>query len=349
MAEREEEGEKKKSKKKEKKSKKETTSDAESAPVLPLEAPPQSLKSLKKGAKKHLKAVGGTMKLKELSKAMLVTVEELKAMVEENPLSFAIEGKKIVYEGGGKEQSEDTIENPAAVAIIATSEPSAPTPSSSSSSAASSFPYPVDPDDHCETPVDAYAHVASLLRQFPPSSQIYDPYYCDGAVVRRLASLGFPNVSNSKVDCYAQWASPAGTPRHDVFLTNPPYSGDHIEKLMRQLCPSPRPQPGERPWFLLMPQFVHKKDFYIKLCGERTPFYLVPKKRYVYLPPDGLREKKKSGTEKKSSPFVSMWFIWGGSKAKNDELMKAWERMERSKGDCELARSKSALRDLRRK
>jgi len=73
----------------------------------------------------------------------------------------------------------------------------------------------------------------------------------------------------------------------------------------------------------------------------------VLKKRYAYLPPKDFREKKESDVHKKSGPFVSMWYIWGGSREKTDEFIKAYEK--HGDGGCELARSTSALRDLRRK
>jgi hypothetical protein len=76
---------------------------------------------------------------------------------------------------------------------------------------------------------------------------------------------------------------------------------------------------------------------------------LVPHKRYVYLPPKDFRGSKKSDTHKKSSPFVSMWYIWGGSNSRNEQLINTWNRRYGSNGSCDLARSKNALRDLRRK
>jgi len=95
-----------------------------------------------------------------------------------------------------------------------------------------------------------------------------------------------------------------------------------------------------------MPTYVHKKPYFQQLLHKGCqPFYLVPKKRYVYKPPKDFRTKKESDVHKKSSPFVSMWYVWGGSKERNDRLMDACRRLK----NCELARSKSALRDLRRK
>jgi hypothetical protein len=35
---------------------------------------------------------------------------------------------------------------------------------------------------------------------FQSELRIYDPYYCDGSVIRNLAELGFTNVYNKKED-----------------------------------------------------------------------------------------------------------------------------------------------------
>jgi hypothetical protein len=173
--------------------------------------------------------------------------------------------------------------------------------------------------------------------------------------------LGFPNVYNRKEDCYQVWASKDDDDHHhrypsfDILITNPPYSGDHIERLMRHLMTSPNYLGGNnnnsRPWMLLMPQWVHKKDYYLRLTKDIQPFYVVPHKRYVYLPPPLFRQAKKSDVHKKSSPFVSMWYIWGGTPQRNDEWYKLATQQQRSRlvNNCDVARSKSALRDLRRK
>ena len=105
---------------------------------------------------------------------------------------------------------------------------------------------------------------------------------------------------------------------------------------------------GNRPWLLLLPNWVHKKDYYIESTQNIRPFYVVPRKRYVYEPPKSFRESKKSDVHKKSSPFVSMWYVWGGTDAVNDKLIRQFMALGNTK-ECDLARSKSALRDLRRK
>lgn len=102
-----------------------------------------------------------------------------------------------------------------------------------------------DPADDCETPLEAYKHVAPLLAKLgqrlkKPKDQlrIWDPYYCDGAVSAHLASLGFTNVHNARgEDFYEVLAScdDARLPPHDVIVTNPPFSGDHISRLVQFL------------------------------------------------------------------------------------------------------------------
>jgi hypothetical protein len=217
------------------------------------------------------------------------------------------------------------------------------------------FPFPAGEDDHCESPLEAYRDIGPLLewicgkhRQHNLSSAcIYDPYYCNGAVIRHLQLLGFSNVYNRNEDCYQVWSDPTTNkyPSFEIFVTNPPYSGDHIEKLIQHVTSLAF---GTKPWFLLLPNWVHKKDYYLSATANIRPFYLVPKKRYVYVPPKHFRQSKKSSVHKKSSPFVSMWYIYGGNERKNEQLVQHFLGKEHA-ATCDLARSKSALRDLRRK
>eukprot|EP00970_Alexandrium_tamarense_P007145 scaffold1250_cov190-Alexandrium_tamarense.AAC.7 len=225
-----------------------------------------------------------------------------------------------------------------------------------------SFPYPTNPDDHCETPLQSYQDILPILNELRKGTgateretlKIYDPYFCNGSVVKHLASLGYTNVYNKKEDCYKVWKQ-RKEPPFDAFLTNPPYSDDHIDKLMEYLA---SPSFDNKPWLLLMPSWVHKKDYYINATtgnkkdrkkgkdSRSNPFYIVPKKRYVYVPPPDFREKKVSDVHKKSSPFTSMWYIWGGTNEKNEALIKAFQKS--NVDGCDVARSRSALRDLRR-
>jgi len=217
-----------------------------------------------------------------------------------------------------------------------------------------SFPYETFADDHCETPLEAYEHIKPILRRIAKkllgrkkskSLKIYDPYYCDGGMIEKLHQLGFPHVYNKKEDCYAIWkANVKDLPDFDVCVTNPPYSGNHIEKLISFVTGDSF---SNRPWLLLMPEWVHKKDFFIDLLGKKRPLYVVPKKRYIYIPPPGFRKKKSSDTHKKSSPFTSYWYIWGGSEEKTDMLADYF--LEKGFDSCRTARSKNELRNLRRK
>ena len=246
------------------------------------------------------------------------------------------------------------------------------------------FPFPVDPDDHCESPLEAYRDVApflSLLDKHLHSNltsttngtatstlRIYDPYYCDGAVKRNFASLGFSNVYNRKENCYEMWETASINSndnnivnQFDVLVTNPPYSEDHIERLI-QFVTSDVFMLSQKPWFLLLPQWVHKKEYFINatiksnLNAQRyqpsniQPFYVIPKKRYVYTPPPNFRVPTKSDVHKKSSPFVSMWYCWGGTSAINEQLiLHFYDTKNRPTNQaCDLARSKNAIRDLRR-
>ena len=214
--------------------------------------------------------------------------------------------------------------------------------------AAEDFPYPTEEDDHCESPFEAYQTIAPLLKRLEQNKTskeftIYDPYYCNGAVRENLKQLGFENVYNKKEDCYEQWKSSSSS-AGQVIVTNPPYSGDHIQNLM-QFVTSSKHQ--NKPFFLLLPNWVVKKDYYQSCTANIQPFYLVPHKRYVYVPPKDFRAAKKSDTHKKSAPFVSMWYCWGGTCAANDQLIRLFH--QQTTPGCDLARSKSALRDLRRK
>ena len=98
--------------------------------------------------------------------------------------------------------------------------------------------FEVDATDHYETPLEAYQDITKLLDQIAKfigktrsSLSIYDPYYCDGGVRVKPKSLGFCNVRNDNEDFYNNFEN--GTvPKFDVLVTNPPYSGIHVEKLL---------------------------------------------------------------------------------------------------------------------
>jgi hypothetical protein len=50
-----------------------------------------------------------------------------------------------------------------------------------------------------------------------------------------LKSVGFSRCSNENKDCYKAWDATDTSvvvPVHDVLLTNPPFSHDHIPRLL---------------------------------------------------------------------------------------------------------------------
>ena len=67
-----------------------------------------------------------------------------------------------------------------------------------------------------------------------------DPFFCAGTMKTHLASLGFTSVRNENVDAYESFKTP---PDYDVLITNPPFSGNHVEKLMA-FCKSQQPKPA---------------------------------------------------------------------------------------------------------
>lgn len=149
------------------------------------------------------------------------------------------------------------------------------------------YPYEVTDDDHCETPLYAYEHiksllsgVAGLLNKSIADLIIYDPFYCEGNVVKRLHSIGFESVYNKKEDFYKVHSENL-LPLHDVIVTNPPYSGSNMENILR-ICTA-----QDKPWFLLLPNYVYTKEYYFPILQlNKSPvFYVVPTKRYLYTTP----------------------------------------------------------------
>ena len=197
-----------------------------------------------------------------------------------------------------------------------------------------SHPFEVDDSDHCETPLRAYQDIAFLLDQLllptknskinrkrsRSSLRIYDPYYCDGGVKMKLASLGFTNVINENRDFYQDIANNQ-IPEHDILVTNPPYSGEHMEKLL-DFCKTNR-----KPSFLLLPHFVYTKDYYSRALGSfaRDFCFLVPSMRYSYIPPAWVQHKTGSKAlargKDQTAPFPSFWYA---CHLQNTTISKEW-------------------------
>lgn len=98
--------------------------------------------------------------------------------------------------------------------------------------------------------------------------------YCAGRTPRLLRQLGFPKVEHSNQDFY-KLVRENQQPKHDVLVTNPPYSGDHKKRCL-EYC-----RASGKPWFLLVPNYVATKDYYrLAVLGPGAgpggePFYVV--------------------------------------------------------------------------
>lgn len=192
------------------------------------------------------------------------------------------------------------------------------------------FPFPTAPEDHCETPFEAYADLACYLEYFASTIgksretlSIWDPFYCDGAVKRHFTRLGFANVHNECEDFYAVIGC-GNLPKHDCIVTNPPYSTttkDHVEQLLQFLCSQ------TKPWFVVQPNYVYVKPYWELLTSQipkgPRPFFLTPAtpRKYKYKTPSGIRHVS-SAQHLKTSPFVSMWYCWLG--VQYTEKMYRW-------------------------
>lgn len=109
------------------------------------------------------------------------------------------------------------------------------------------------------------------------------------------------NVYNLKEDFYEK-IKEGSIPEYDVLVTNPPYSVDHMENLLKYCANT------KKPWFLLLPNYVYTKDYYVSsISSNTTPymFYVTPHKRYLYSTPKGRRQSKSSSY---TSPFPTFWY-----------------------------------------
>ena len=216
------------------------------------------------------------------------------------------------------------------------------------------YPYTVDDNDHCETPLAAYEDIApvldTILRKKGGKSRsdlvIYDPYFCEGMMKQHLASLSFSNVYNEKEDFYKVIES-GRVPEYDVFITNPPYSGEHPQKLMDFVT-----KRQSKPFLLLMPNWVYSKDYFLRLSlpGSGGMYYLSPSARYLYSTPKGRRQKKSS---KITSPFPSLWYcgVHGGASQFINEIGKVLndEKVHLCKDTAHLPLSIAHESDTRKK
>ena len=112
-------------------------------------------------------------------------------------------------------------------------------PTKSKSNSSSKSKPPSTTADDCETSFDAISDILPLIQAVAAynghkslsTTTIYDPYYCTGSVASHWARLGCRNFLNPNEDFYES-AKMKTTPPHDVMVSNPPYSGDHIRRVI---------------------------------------------------------------------------------------------------------------------
>jgi hypothetical protein len=189
--------------------------------------------------------------------------------------------------------------------------------------------FPTNPLDHCETPFQAYQDLTRFLlaycksNDFTPSSlKIWDPYFCDGRVKEHLDRLGFCNVRNENRDFY-QRIRDHDLPEYDLLLTNPPYSDDHVEKLLH-FCKG-----QSKPYALLMPNWVARKRDYALV--DQPLFYLSPVEAYTYVMPSWVEGRQDHvGEDGKTRPYFSSWYIGGISKLVSEKFHDEMDRVARN-------------------
>lgn len=218
-----------------------------------------------------------------------------------------------------------------------------PPPANGGADPRPTYPFEADETDHCESPKQAYADVAPLLGQLckllgksPGTLKIWDPFFCDGAVKRHLGQLGFSCVYNKCEDFYAR-VDAHDYPEHDVIITNPPYSGDHLERLTR-FCSTHH----TTPFLLLLPHFVYTKPYFLTTLGSMQLFYMVPMaSRYYYKPPSWVAASGSSAVSKgkqETAPFPSFWYCYVPPKLRQ-KLLDWWDgrlRKRQSGAESEL-------------
>jgi len=205
------------------------------------------------------------------------------------------------------------------------------------------FAFEANLEDHCETPGNAFRHIAPLLmaaachlyarpraKLSAAEMRIYDPYYCLGGPKKKLARLGFPNVYNENEDFY-QAIQDDSTPPFDVLVTNPPFStDDHIASALLFALAS------GKPWFMMLPTHKVFMDAYAEVAtaAEKTsgcqPFFVVPPKKYNFKTPSPLPPPPKYDrvlARPRSRIVATMWVCHGGvgdaADALTNELIKA--------------------------
>jgi len=213
--------------------------------------------------------------------------------------------------------------------------------------------FDTDPTDHCETPFEAYRDIEPFLFRIAHSLgkskgelSIYDPYYCEGSMVKHLHKLGFRSIYNKNEDFY-RVIKERKVPSFDVLVTNPPFSGDHMKKIV-QFCVEQR-----KPFFLLMPNFVLKKTYFKEIVAAgppsiAEPSFLAPEKAYKFWSPGRTKFCSRfvantRGGVGDAVPFETIWYIGGYSESEAGNTLKWWGKKYAHSSKCTFAPGESQL------
>lgn len=232
------------------------------------------------------------------------------------------------------------------------------------SNSGSVWNFEVDYNDHFETPLIAYEDIMSVLTKIAVSINksigdliIYDPYYCQGQMIQRLQSLGLKSIINQNKDFYRD-IKQNNIPEYDILITNPPYSGDHKQKLLSYLGKV------NKPYVLLLPAYVATKSYWRDFISSvssstphttkqssivsrnnstsctpslpSTPANNTKSVRYI-LPPDSYTYDHPEGTGKAIPPFYSCWFLGGVEQTILNTLASSSSSSSKSKRSATIA------------
>jgi hypothetical protein len=176
--------------------------------------------------------------------------------------------------------------------------------------------------DHCETPCTAYEDLHKFLNLLgdtkkirPTKLRIWDPYYCDGSMKRIFTDMGFTNIIHEKNRDFYKRIQEDDIPDHDVLITNPPYSDDHIQKLLDFVVNVQIP--NGRPCCLLLPNWVSRQPDYVErfakpITSKSELFYLSPIEAYTYQMPSWVKTNDRPdhvGESGSTTPYLSSWYI----------------------------------------
>lgn len=210
--------------------------------------------------------------------------------------------------------------------------------------------YKVDPLDHAETDTRAYMHITPLLQMLakhwskqPAQLGLWDPYFCKGGMVKCLAGLGFQKVHNVNEDFYAVIES-GKLPDHDVLISSPPYSGDHLERCLRFCAGS------KKSWCLLLPNWVQSRPYFKEVLGEKAArvFFISPVERYTYWMPldlvTGCSKPDWVGQDGGTSPYDSTWFVYLSTNLPAKKIIATLEKHVSAKKEWVVAQTLKAAR-----